>query len=158
MPRLPARLVVAMTLPLLFGSCIAPGMVAATPATALVPAPSQPPRDAFALDTDGAGQGRLLHGTITPRDAALTLDGMPVAVAADGAFIIAFDRDAPPVAHLSLSRAGTVIAARDLMVAPGGWRIERSMQIPSAMRHPARTSRRAGRANWRRSRRPGRRR
>jgi murein DD-endopeptidase MepM/ murein hydrolase activator NlpD len=64
-------------------------------------------------------------GQAPPRTRRLTLDGTTVAVAADGRFLIAFDRDAAPRATLvaTLSDGGSVTAMLD--VAPTAWRIER---------------------------------
>lgn len=104
----------------------APAPLARVPlASAPVPAPTtivapEPP----VLTLDGvARQGEVLHGTVTP-GAAVQLDGKRIAVADDGAFLIAFDRDAGPSAMLvALGEDGQHIE-RSLAVAPGQWEIE----------------------------------
>lgn len=91
-----------------------------------------PSSDHRALEVTGTlEQGGLATGT-APVDAALTLDGQPVRVAPDGRFVIAFDRDAAPVAELrSVARGGAILVQR-LAVAPRAWRIER---LPTLPRH-----------------------
>ena len=81
------------------------------------------------LRLDGAAvQGGLVRGQVPP-GTELTLDGRPVAVAADGAFILGFDRDAGASAVLVERYAGPMgnplAAETRLAVAPGAWRIER---------------------------------
>ncbi|MDI1296197.1 MAG: M23 family metallopeptidase, partial [bacterium] len=56
---------------------------------------------------------------------ALHLDGQVVPVDAQGRFLIAFDRDAPPVARLSARLADGRTIDRSLAIAPRAWRIER---------------------------------
>ena len=57
-------------------------------------------------------QGGLVIGTAPPGTVALTLDGAPVPVAPDGAFVIAFDRDAGPAATLAATRGDGATVAR----------------------------------------------
>ena len=52
---------------------------------------------------------------------ALSLDGRAVPFAADGQFLIAFDRDAGPTAQLLARLPGGASFARDLAVAPRAW-------------------------------------
>ncbi len=68
----------------------------------------------------GVMRGRVPAGTI-----ALTLDGAPVGVAPDGAFLIAFDRDAGGAALLAARRSDGNTVSRTLGITPGSWRIER---------------------------------
>ena len=83
-----------------------------------------------AADDPGLGidgplqQGTLARGTAPAGTVALTLDGRPVPVAADGRFLIGFDRDAGPGARLvaRLSDGGEVV--RQIAVAPRAWAIE----------------------------------
>lgn len=77
-------------------------------------------------------QGGWARGQAPPGQ-ALTLDGAAVPLAADGAFLIAFDRDAGPAARLELHRGGRVLAAQALAIAPRAWRIE---QIDAPLRPP----------------------
>lgn len=119
---------------MLLGSCIPPAM--AQPPAVAQPAPqvaaAEPPRflappvpvpPEIMLDASTARQGALLRGRVTPADAVLTLDGIAVAVAADGQFIIGFDRDAPASALLVATAAGGSVE-RPLAVAPGTWAIQ----------------------------------
>ncbi|WP_375380278.1 M23 family metallopeptidase [uncultured Sphingomonas sp.] len=76
-------------------------------------------------------QGGLATG-LAPVDAPLTLDGRPVPVAPDGRFIVAFDRDAGPVAELRYVSPNGVFLVQRLTIAPRAWRIER---LPTLPRH-----------------------
>lgn len=71
-----------------------------------------------------AEQGGAMTGEIPGGTRALTLDGKPVSFAADGGFLIAFDRDAGPAALLVATLADGRTVERRLSVAPGAWRIE----------------------------------
>lgn len=96
----------------------------APPAIALAarPAPLRGP-DRFAYSGE-LTQGGWLKGSVPGGTTALTLDGVPVDVAPDGRFLIAFDRDA--------GRAATLIARLDdgrsvtaaLTITPRAWQIE----------------------------------
>ena len=50
-------------------------------------------------------QGGWLKGSVPRGTVALALDGAPVEFAADGRFLIAFDRDAVPAATLAATLA-----------------------------------------------------
>jgi len=69
-------------------------------------------------------QGGWLRGMAPVGTRRLTLDGQAVPLAADRAFFLAFDRDAPPAARLvaDLGLGGEV--AEELVIAPRGWAIE----------------------------------
>jgi murein DD-endopeptidase MepM/ murein hydrolase activator NlpD len=69
-------------------------------------------------------QGGWARGTVPAGTAALMLDGKPVAVAPDGGFFLAFDRDAGTQARLAarLTDGGTV--TRMLAVSPRAWKLE----------------------------------
>ncbi len=69
-------------------------------------------------------QGGALRGTAPVGAVDLRLDGRSVPVDTDGRFLIAFDRDAPPQAHLTARLADGRIIDRPLIVAPRAWRIE----------------------------------
>ena len=77
----------------------------------------------FAL-TGPSCQGGWLRGLAPPGTRRLTLDGQGVPLAADRAFFLAFDRDAPPAARLvaDLGLGGEL--AETLTIAPRGWAIE----------------------------------
>jgi murein DD-endopeptidase MepM/ murein hydrolase activator NlpD len=76
-------------------------------------------------------QGGAVTGTAPMGTTALMLDGQPVPVDPDGRFLIAFDRDAAPSAHLAARLADGRSIDRPLTIAPRDWRIER---IDAAMR------------------------
>lgn len=71
-----------------------------------------------------AMQGGWLRGRVQPGTAALTLDGSPVPFAPDGTFLIAFDRDAAPLAKLTAIPAKGTPFVRELAIAPRAWQIE----------------------------------
>lgn len=100
------------------------------------PAPAAMPREdrvvaSSAVLEGTAQQGALLHGRVMP-EAELTLDGIDVPVAPDGAFVVAFDRDAGPSATLVERRrtpAADLVATRTIPVLPRAWRIERLNRV-----------------------------
>jgi len=114
-------------LPLL-ASCSA-GPLAENAAPVEVPAvgagpvyvPARPANFAFAGELT---QGGWVKGTAPSGTRTLTLDGKPVAIAPDGSFFAAFDRDAGPVATLvATSRTGEQ-ATRTLTISRRAWAIE----------------------------------
>ncbi len=120
----------------LAASLLATACVTAPVIPTAIAAPASPPRpllppppqsvspDRFDL-RGGLRQGGLALGTAPTGTTSLTLDGAPVAVATDGRFVIALDRDAAPQALLVAGlRDGTTMTAT-LPIAPGAWRIER---------------------------------
>lgn len=96
------------------------------------PATAQPPGPAAVaaqhsdfLFSGSMTQGGVVLGTAPPGTVALRLNDVPVAVDPDGRFLIAFDRDAPPIAKLTARLADGRTIERALTVAPRDWRIER---------------------------------
>lgn len=84
-------------------------------------------RDAVRPEVSLAGeltQGGWARGTAPAGTTALTLDGKPVAVAPDGSFFLAFDRDARDRAELVARLADGGEVTRTLTVSPRAWRIE----------------------------------
>lgn len=77
----------------------------------------------FRLD-GAARQGALMRGEAPAGTVALSLDGKPVPLAADGRFLIGFDRDQPAQAALVATLGDGRAVRRDLAVAAGAWRIE----------------------------------
>lgn len=75
-------------------------------------------------------QGGLVHGAVPAGTVALTLDGAPVAVAPDGRFLIAFDRDQGATAELAATRGDGTVLRATLHVSPRAWRIERLDTVP----------------------------
>ena len=123
------RYAAAVPLLLVAASCVPPAEVASgaeapplpAPAT---PAPPPPPAPAGLILSGRAEQGGVMTGTAPATTRALTLDGRAVPLAADRGFLIAFDRDAGPVAHLVATLADGRAVERRIAVAPGSWRIE----------------------------------
>ena len=70
-------------------------------------------------------QGDLVYGQVPPGTVALELDGKPVPIAADGRFLLGFDRDQSRHARLVARRADGQTLAQPLAVAARAWRIER---------------------------------
>lgn len=91
------------------------------------PAPPAPPRAPVRADftlTGLAEQGAAMVGQAPSDTRVLALDGKPIPVAADGRFLIAFDRDAPPSARLVATLGDGRMIERAIAVAPGSWRLE----------------------------------
>lgn len=116
--------------PLLVAACVsAPTVLPIAPVAAaprpMMPAPPQLVTAARFGLSGALRQGGLALGTVPAGTTTLTLDGARVAVAPDGRFVIAFDRDSKPQAVLvaGLSDGGTLTAT--LSIAAGDWRIER---------------------------------
>lgn len=72
-----------------------------------------------------ATQGGTLTGVAPAGTVMVKLGDQPVPVDDDGRFLIAFDRDAAPYAHLSARLPDGRTIERTLTVAPRAWRIER---------------------------------
>lgn len=71
-----------------------------------------------------AAQGDLARGRLAP-GTRLTFDGRAVPVAADGCFMLGFDRDQAPVARVSLTSAAGRNEQHDLRIAPRQWQLQR---------------------------------
>jgi murein DD-endopeptidase MepM/ murein hydrolase activator NlpD len=75
-------------------------------------------------------QGGVATGTAPRATTLLSLDGVPVEVASDRKFLIAFDRDAPRAAIL-VARLGNGAEVRQtLAIAPRAWDISRLNTLP----------------------------
>ena len=70
-------------------------------------------------------QGGWAQGQAPAGASALTLAGKPVLLARDGRFFAAFDRDAPPVLQLLARLGDGRLLARNLIIAPRAWQLER---------------------------------
>ncbi len=141
MRRLPAVLTASLPA-ILVASCV--------PATAPQPEVAQPPpilpappRAPIAADAARFGlegiprQGATLRGTAPPGTSRLFLNDAPVPLAPDGAFLIAFDRDAGPNALLRAEMGEGPDLLLQLVVAPTAWNIQhvnvsRTGGLPSA--------------------------
>lgn len=75
-------------------------------------------------------QGGLVRGIAPAGTAALRLDGQPIDVAADGRFLIAFDRDAGPSAIVEALLADGRTVQDPLAIAPRRWNISRLDHLP----------------------------
>ncbi|HYJ29783.1 MAG TPA: M23 family metallopeptidase [Allosphingosinicella sp.] len=100
-------------------------------ATMFTPAPL-PAHPAIQIEGE-AVQGGLVRGRVPAGTTALSLAGMPVSVAADGRFVLGFDRDHPADARLAARLADGSWIERRIAIAPRSWRIER---IDVARRSP----------------------
>lgn len=69
-------------------------------------------------------QGGWLRGRVWPGSTALKLDGKPVAFASDWTFLLAFDRDARPLARIEVTLENGQPSLHELAIAPRAWRIE----------------------------------
>ncbi|WP_174292297.1 M23 family metallopeptidase [Sphingomonas bacterium] len=78
-------------------------------------------------------QGGLIKGQVPAGASTLTLDDKPVTIAADGRFIIGFDRDAPTAATLTVTFADGHRLVRPLTIAARGWNISR---LPTLAKTP----------------------
>lgn len=127
---------VALSVAALGGSCIAPPPFAvaapappplARPVAAPVATITSAPGIAVIGDP---GQGAVLLGNLTGGARNLTLDGMPVRVAPDGRFIVAFNQDAGPQSMLRATLPNGRATELRLAVAPRAWRVEVVGSIP----------------------------
>ncbi|MDE2560674.1 MAG: M23 family metallopeptidase [Sphingomonadales bacterium] len=104
-----------------------PQALAADPSPPVADPPPQP-AGAIALSGEceqgGWARGRAPAGTVS-----LALDGKAIPVARDGAFFIAFDRDAGASASLVATLDDGHTVRRDIAIAPRAWEIER-LDIP----------------------------
>ncbi len=103
-------------------ACVGAPEIASPPLPMAAPAPVSASAPRLTV-TGQPIQGGILRGTAI--GGTLSLDGKPVSIAPDGAFLIAFDRDAGPVATLVLTASNGTRAERPLAVAPRDWPIER---------------------------------
>lgn len=100
----------------------APPMTAARQPPVPPPAPARPVDFAFAGELT---QGGWLKGTVPAGAVGITLNGEAIRFTREGAFFVAFDRDAGPVATLVATLADGRLVTRSLAVAPRAWKIER---------------------------------
>lgn len=97
------------------------------PAVVTPPPPPAPPRAPVRSDftlTGLAEQGAAMVGQAPSDTRTLTLDGKAIPVAADGRFLIAFDRDADARARLVATLDDGRLIERAIAVAAGSWRLE----------------------------------
>jgi hypothetical protein len=115
------------------GSCNASSLApprpapASRPAAAVIAPPPAVPRPLVpqALSLTGElTQGGWALGQVPAGTRQLILDGVPVRLAADGRFLIAFDRDSGPAARLVAQLTDGREVVRALTIAPRAWNIE----------------------------------
>ena len=94
-------------------------LVAAAPASTTV-AQTADLALAGELTQGGWARGQLPRGMV-----ALSLNDQPVAIAPDGQFLLAFDRDAGPEARLTLRHGDGRLTVQPLAISPRAWQIER---------------------------------
>ncbi|MGN6376728.1 MAG: M23 family metallopeptidase [Sphingomonas sp.] len=110
----------------------APSPVAAEP-VAPPPAPAPVVRPAGPADFVLSGereQGGAMLGTVPAGTVTLSFDGKTIPFAADGKFLIAFDRDAGPDAELVATLGDGTRVTRAIAVAPRAWHISRLNSLP----------------------------
>jgi biotin carboxyl carrier protein len=103
-------------------------LVLAACSSAAIASPVESAAAARANDFQLSGQqtqGGWLRGLAPAGTRSVQLDGVPVQVAPDGRFIIAFDRDAGPAATLTATLGNGRVVSRMLTVSPRAWQIER---------------------------------
>ncbi len=98
-------------------------------AGSVAPQPAAEQASGFVLQ-GAVEQGGLVRGIAPAGTTALTLDGDDVPVAADGRFLIAFDRDAGVSAVLRAQRAGGPPVVQTLSIEARRWPIERLARLP----------------------------
>lgn len=84
---------------------------------------AHPVRADFLLQGD-MRQGGLVRGLAPSDTVKLLFNGSDIPIAADGRFLIGFDRDAPTTATLVAKLANGTSITRPLAIAAGDWRIE----------------------------------
>ena len=88
-----------------------------------------PSRNDFTFDGPMI-QGAAVLGTAPALTSRISFQGQDVPIAADGRFLIAFDRDAGPSATIVATRVDGSVVRRTLAVQPRAWRIERLNTLP----------------------------
>ncbi len=86
-----------------------------------------PPRIVDGADFHLSGrieQGGLAIGTTLPGTVALRFDGQPISFAADGRFLVAFDRDHVTTATIDARLTDGSIHRATIAIAPRSWKIE----------------------------------
>ena len=113
------------------GASSAPAVSAPPPVAAPAVAPSPaPPAEPVSLAVGGVQyrgkltQGGWLRGVAPAGTRAVTLGGTALALAPDGSFFAAFDRDAPASLALAVTAADGFSLSTELAIAPRAWRIE----------------------------------
>ena len=116
---------------LLLGSCATvPERAAVRPVAAGAP-PGRPAPAPAGFGLSGSLiQGGLALGSAPAGTSLLTFDGARVPLAADGRFVIAFDRDAGPQATLVATLGDGRTVRETLAIAPRAWDVSRLDSLP----------------------------
>ena len=101
-----------------------PAAVTPRPALPAAPRPAAPRGPASFVYAGELTQGGWLKGTVPGGTVALLLNGTAIEFAADGRFLVAFDRDAGPAATLVAQLADGRSVRAALTIAPRAWQIE----------------------------------
>jgi hypothetical protein len=143
--------IAAGTILLAIGSCNAGSVTTPRQSTAAASAPpaaaaTRPTRPAEFVTTGQLTQGGWLKGVAPAGTVALTFAGRPVPLAADGSFIVAFDRDAAQATSLAARLGDGRTVTQALAIAPRAWNIEHVAigPRPGALPSEAYRIRRAG--------------
>ena len=121
----------ALLTALVLSACVSAPAPQPAPTPPPAPAKQTPTRPDFVLE-GAARQGGATYGYAPSYARSVTLDGAPVAVAPDGRFLIAFDRDAAPNALLTAELDDGGRLTHTLAVTQGNWRIEQVNASPTA--------------------------
>nr|WP_240697681.1 M23 family metallopeptidase [Sphingomonas desiccabilis] len=105
-------------------------------------APAQPAAPVLFRYEGQRIQGGMLVGTAPAGVTSLSFEGEPIALAPDRRFLIAFDRDAGPVARLVARFADGREQVETFAVAPRAWQIERLPTLPKVSQPSAEFQRR----------------
>lgn len=134
------RWIGAFTALVVLGSCLEaatpPPQSAPPPVPVTVATPPPPPPEMAPVPLgDFAFKGSMIQGGVLLGDAPtgttrLEFNGAAVPVAADGKFLIAFDRDAPPTATITATLDTGRTVTRTLTVNPRAWNISRLSTLP----------------------------
>lgn len=105
----------------------APPIAAAAPAASPTPPTTPEPTSVAAGGVQYRGrltQGGWIRGSVPAGTRSVMLGATALALAADGSFFAAFDRDAPASLALAVTAADGFSLSTQLAVAPRSWRIE----------------------------------
>lgn len=111
--------------------CVAPSVPPPAPPAVVPPVTAPQPSVPAPIRWSGAlTQGGLIIGQVPEGTTMLTFDGAPVRVAADGGFVIGFDRDARPDALLRATLADGRHVDAALHVVSREWDVSRLSTLP----------------------------
>jgi len=107
------------------GASAGPASSASQAASPVVPQPAAAQTAIGGIKYTGTlTQGGWLRGVAPPGTRSVTLDGAALALAPDGGFFAAFDRDAPRAVTIAVTAADGMSLSMPLAITPRQWRIE----------------------------------